>query len=84
MDCPNCGTWNPDDKIRCWRCNAELPKPELPKKKKAAFNAAWLWVAVVVVVLLCTLAQCFVMQQGNASDATSFLPPVISTQPAPF
>jgi hypothetical protein len=83
MDCPNCGTWNPDDKIRCWRCNVELPKPESPKKKKAALNAAWLWV-IVIAILLCTLAQCFVIQQGNASGATSSLSPVISTQPVPF
>ncbi|MDY7040267.1 MAG: hypothetical protein SVX38_05335 [Chloroflexota bacterium] len=65
MDCPNCGTWNPDDKIRCWRCNFELPKPEPTNKKQAAFNTTWLWVIVIVVMLLCTLAQCFILQQGT-------------------
>ncbi|MCR4405413.1 MAG: hypothetical protein NUW24_00595 [Anaerolineae bacterium] len=64
MDCPNCGTWNPDDKIRCWRCNAELPKPEPPQKKKAALNAAWLWI-LIAAIILCTLAQCFVFRQGG-------------------
>ena len=34
-DCPNCGTWNPDDKLVCWRCQTELPKPQ-PKKKETA------------------------------------------------
>ncbi len=37
MDCPKCGTWNPDDKDVCWRCQTELPKP-LPEKKKDPAN----------------------------------------------
>lgn len=69
MDCPNCGTWNPDDKVRCWRCNTELPRPETPKKNQAAFNTTWLWILIVAMVL-CTLAQCFVLQQSGALGAS--------------
>ena len=34
MDCPKCGTWNPDDKQVCWRCQTEMPKPVEIKKSK--------------------------------------------------
>lgn len=33
MNCPECGTYNPEDRKNCWRCGHELPKPE-PQKKK--------------------------------------------------
>ena len=33
MECPNCHTWNPDDKRVCWRCQTELPKPVEKKKR---------------------------------------------------
>ena len=32
-DCTNCGTWNPDDKDVCWRCQTKLPRVEEKKKK---------------------------------------------------
>ena len=34
MDCPNCGVYNPEDRMVCWRCDRELPKPEKPKRKQ--------------------------------------------------
>ena len=30
-NCVNCGTWNPEDKNVCWRCQTELPKPVIRK-----------------------------------------------------
>ncbi len=47
--CPQCGTWNPDDKNVCWRCQAPLPKPEPVKKKRssATFWGMPLWVWLV-------------------------------------
>ncbi len=36
-NCTNCGTWNPEDKTICWRCQTELPRPEPPKKKRQNF-----------------------------------------------
>jgi hypothetical protein len=54
MDCPNCGVYNPEDRMVCWRCNQELPKPEKPKKRSADPEALrrrmWLIVVVVIVV----------------------------------
>ena len=47
MDCPQCGTWNPDDKRVCWRCQAEMPKPVEKKKRKPRFFLGlpiWSWV----------------------------------------
>lgn len=60
MDCPNCGTWNPNDKKQCWRCDAPLPEPEEPKKKRKPIS--WIWWAVILFVLF-TLAQaCWAFQ----------------------
>jgi hypothetical protein len=68
MDCPNCGTWNPDDKDVCWRCQTKLPSPP-PKKTKRQSPMflglpLWAWVAMILFILISTLGQC------------AFLPPV--------
>ena len=63
-DCPQCGTWNPDDKIVCWRCQAELPKPK-PQKKRTPMRIAglsiWVWVVLVLVVVSMIATQCFLL-----------------------
>jgi predicted nucleic acid-binding Zn ribbon protein len=56
MDCPSCGTWNPDDKVVCWRCQTELPKP-VEKRKKSAPRfflglPAWTWVIMALMLIL--------------------------------
>lgn len=53
MDCPNCGVYNPADRIVCWRCDQELPKPQKPKKKKdstMAMRRMWIIVGIAIVV----------------------------------
>jgi len=72
MDCPNCGTWNPDDKIKCWRCNAELPKPVEKKSKRRMGANTWLWIGIVIFVLFMLLQQC--LFAGNNPDVGSLLP----------
>ena len=59
-NCPNCGTWNPDDKTLCWRCQEELPKPEPPKKKRQNFLGfpIWMWVLLLVFFAVTTFSQC--------------------------
>lgn len=56
MDCPNCGVYNPEDRIVCWRCDQELPKPKESKKQKAdpaqAQRRMWLILIVALVVWL--------------------------------
>lgn len=63
-DCPNCGTWNPDDKIVCWRCQTELPRP-VEKKKKAVTRIGglpvWMWVVMVLFFAVVVLGQCLFM-----------------------
>jgi hypothetical protein len=53
MDCPNCGVYNPEDRLVCWRCDQELPKPK-PKKKPTdpatRMRRMWIIIAVVLVV----------------------------------
>lgn len=61
MICPKCGTWNPDDKQVCWRCQAELPKP-VEKKKRKPFVflglPAWAWAVLSAMLILWIAAQC--------------------------
>jgi predicted nucleic acid-binding Zn ribbon protein len=72
MDCPNCGTWNPEDKIKCWRCNTELPRPVEKKPRRRGNVNTWLWIIVLVFVLLVLLQQCFLA--GRDPNASSLLP----------
>jgi predicted nucleic acid-binding Zn ribbon protein len=53
MDCPNCGVYNPEDRVVCWRCDQELPKPPKPKKKKdpaVAMRRMWIIVGIALVI----------------------------------
>jgi hypothetical protein len=60
MNCPNCNTWNPDDKDVCWRCQTPLPRPKPPKKKRqAGVFPWWIWVLLVAIFATTVLAQCF-------------------------
>jgi hypothetical protein len=72
MDCPNCGTWNPEDKLKCWRCNAELPRPVEKKPKRRMSGNTWLWIGIAIFALFMLLQQCFAL--GNNPDAGSLLP----------
>jgi hypothetical protein len=63
MDCPECGTWNPDDKDVCWRCQTELPKPPPPKPKRQTFAGLpiWMWVALALLFVVFNFGSCFMM-----------------------
>ena len=74
MECTKCGTWNPDDKVRCWRCNAELPRPPEPRKSKKINSQTWLWVVVVIFVVVTTLFRCNAFDLGGG-EGTGFLRP---------
>lgn len=62
MNCLQCGTWNPDDKRVCWRCQAELPKPTEAKKKRthAMFLGLplWTWGLLALFFILMFAGQC--------------------------
>lgn len=61
MNCPKCGTWNPDDKRVCWRCQAELPKPVEKKPKKPAVFLGlpvWSWILLAFMLILWLSATC--------------------------
>ena len=65
MNCPNCNTWNPEDKIVCWRCQQELPRPKPPKKKRTQLGIpAWTWVLIVTVLAATFLAQCYFLPRS--------------------
>ncbi len=55
-DCPQCGTWNPDDKQVCWRCQTPLPKPE-PRRTRGPERRIlglpyWLWIVMAIILLV--------------------------------
>lgn len=58
-DCPKCGTWNPDDKLVCWRCQTEMPKP-VPKKKplRVMGMPVWTWVVLVLLTIIWIAVTC--------------------------
>ena len=58
-DCPSCGTWNPDDKRVCWRCQTEMPSPK-PKKKPARFLGMplWTWLVLALLAIIWGLVTC--------------------------
>lgn len=69
-DCPNCGTWNPDDKVVCWRCQTELPKPVQKKKRepiRIAGLSIWIWVAVALFAVMFVATQCFMFAGPSGS-----------------
>lgn len=61
MECPKCGTWNPEDKIVCWRCQTPMPRPEAPKvRKRHTFLGLpiYMWLFLVLFLMLPILWQC--------------------------
>jgi hypothetical protein len=62
-DCLNCGTWNPDDKIVCWRCQAELPKPVTKKTRQPLRILGlpiWIWLALIFFLILMLVSRIFI------------------------
>lgn len=61
-DCPNCATWNPDDKLVCWRCQAELPRPQAKQQRKPLRILglpSWLFLALIFFVVMMLAGRCF-------------------------
>jgi len=75
MKCEKCGTWNPDDKVRCWRCSAELPRPPEPRKSRKVSSQTWMWIMVAVFIILTTFFRCNPFGTGGGGDGTGFLSP---------
>jgi hypothetical protein len=58
MNCPNCGTYNPEDRTVCWRCDKELPKPKPVKKRNPQAGQLWLYVIVGAFFLITIFQSC--------------------------
>ena len=59
-NCLNCGTWNPEDKNVCWRCQTELPKPVVKKKRgpmRVLGLSIWIWLAIFFFVVMMIVMQ---------------------------
>ena len=69
-NCPNCGTWNPDDKHVCWRCQTDLPRPQEKTKKttrRLAGLPVYLWIAMVFFVVMMISVQCFTTELSRVA-----------------
>ena len=59
-NCVNCGTWNPEDKNVCWRCQTELPKPVIQKKRgplRLLGLSIWIWLAIFFFIVMMIVMQ---------------------------
>ena len=60
-DCIKCKTWNPDDKLVCWRCQADWPKPEPPRRKRQLSSTTILLVVGAFFLISWLFFQLFVL-----------------------
>jgi len=59
MDCPYCGTYNPEGRTTCWRCDKELPKRKPPKRRDPQKSAKmWLYVGLAIFFAITVLQMC--------------------------
>jgi predicted nucleic acid-binding Zn ribbon protein len=64
-NCTNCGTWNPDDKNICWRCQTVLPKPVEKKvrtQRRFAGLPLYLWIVMIFFFIMLFASRCFVTE----------------------
>mgnify|MGYP000914168720 CR=1 FL=1 len=76
MDCPNCQTYNPDERTVCWRCDKPLPKPEVKERKRPGSSQHWLYLLIGIMLLMmlvnmCGLPNLLSSQSGPAGSAPS-------------
>lgn len=67
MDCPDCGTWNPEDKLHCWRCGTALPQLAERRRPRKGSSPVWLWVAAILFLIGAILVQCGLVRLGEAA-----------------
>jgi hypothetical protein len=79
MNCPTCGTWNPDDKIHCWRCGGNLPEPVERKRKREGSGQGWLWVVAVLFLIGALLVQCGLLRLGDTEGGAGYIGQWLST-----
>ena len=90
MECPNCGTYNPEGRDVCWRCDKPLPRPK-PKKKKDPQRSArtWLYVAIAAFFVITILQTCgfklpFGAQEQQPSGRSGPQTPIVCLTEMPW
>ena len=82
VDCPNCGTYNPEDRTQCWKCDELLPMKKETKRRdqQAGRMGPWTWIILIVLGVVWILGMgrsCSAPVQPGTSDAGSRNPTVI-------
>ena len=85
MNCPNCGTYNPDDRTICWRCDKELPMPKPVKKKDPQKSSqTMLYVLIAAFAVFTVLQMCGSGLSSGPETPASEGPTGRLTRPVPI
>ena len=79
MDCPNCGTYNPENRTQCWKCDELLPVKKETKRRdqQAGRMGPWTWIILAVLGAVWMLGMCNSPAKTTQSDAGSRNPTVM-------
>ncbi|MHB0877629.1 MAG: hypothetical protein ACYC5O_16450 [Anaerolineae bacterium] len=60
MDCPNCGTYNPENRTQCWKCDELLPVKKETKRRdqQSGRMSPWTWIVLAVLGAVWVLGMC--------------------------
>ena len=84
MKCPYCGTYNPEERTTCWRCDKELPTPKPVKKKNPQKSAqTLLYVLMAAFAAFTILLMCGTGMSSGTEAPTGQGPSGHLTLPAP-
>ncbi|NPV08758.1 MAG: hypothetical protein HPY83_12465 [Anaerolineae bacterium] len=79
MECPNCGTYNPEDRTQCWKCDELLPtkKEERPKRNEQGRLSPWTWLVLIVLGGVWFFTQCSSPLRQEPTTRHQPPPPVV-------
>jgi len=79
MECPNCGAYNPEDRIQCWKCDDLLPTKQEKRQRRDQNTrmGMWTWIILIVLGALWVFGQCSAPKNLEPSSYRQQQPPAI-------
>jgi len=83
MDCRNCGTYNPENRTQCWKCDELLPAKKDTKRRDPQVGrmGPWTWIILVVLGAVWMLGMCNSGAQTAATSGSGSHSPTVIVQP---